>query len=137
MESVETVIPPTETPVAETLATEAVATETVAANEAAALRSEWAERIRAEARLPSGLRERLASAVAESASGFTAGQEPSLTVSQVANLFAAALPSFLNSVPQIVAHPQGERFFQGEGVSNDEAAAIARQQLERTGFQRA
>lgn len=128
---------------ASTLAAEATESDTVldepvvtAAIDETTFRNEWAERIREEKRLPAGLRDRLATMVAEATSEVASDEEPRLTVSQVANLFAEALPSFLAAPPRVAEHPQGERFFQGEAVTTEEAATIARRQLERTGFQR-
>lgn len=100
------------------------------------LRSEWAIRIRAEKRLPGSLRERLAAAVEQSTS---TDREPLLSVTQVAQVFADAVPMLLtldSSRTAIVEHPQGEAFFQNGTLSDQEAARIARDQLARTGFGR-
>jgi hypothetical protein len=150
MESEEPAVPALETPANTSSASAAVPSEaatenpsptvapgetsTASVNEEATLRQAWAERIRAEARLPGGLRERLAAVVAESATAFSNSEEPRLTLSQVANVFAETLPSFLVAAPRVLEHPQGERFFHGDAITPDEASAIARQQLERTGF---
>ena len=134
MEPAELVDPPTEpTPEnIETLSPDVPAP----AFDAAALRSDWATRIRAEGRLPGGLRERLATAVEESAQLANATTEPQLSVSQVAELFAESLPRFLPTESRLAVHPAGERFFQGGADSSQEAARLAREQLRRTGFGR-
>ena len=98
-------------------------------------RRDWAERIRAEQRLPGALRDRLAAAVAEGASVF-GDAEPQLSISQVAGVFAEAMPLLLAlDGPRMVApHPGGEAFFRAGQLSDDDAARIAREQLARTGF---
>jgi hypothetical protein len=98
-------------------------------------RHDWAERIRGEQRLPGSLRQRLA-AVVEEAASLNDGEEPRLTVSQIASVFAEALPSLLGVERSLAAaaHPGGDAFFQQGALSDDDAARLARQQLQRTGF---
>lgn len=100
-------------------------------------RSDWATRIRAERRLPGSLRDCLAAAVQEAAE-LNGTAEPRLTVTQVANVFAEALPALLSleSGPALASHPAGEAFFRGGQLSDDDAARIASEQLARTGFGR-
>ena len=95
----------------------------------------WAERIRSEQRLPGALRDRLAALVVEAAR-VDGDAEPQLTVSQVAGVFAEAMPMLLAlDGPRMVApHPGGEAFFRAGQLSDDDAARIAREQLARTGF---
>jgi hypothetical protein len=98
-------------------------------------RQDWAERIHAEQRLPGALRDRLAALVTEAAR-VDGDAEPQLTVSQVAGVFAEAMPMLLAiDGPRMVApHPGGEAFFRAGQLSDDDAARIAREQLARTGF---
>jgi hypothetical protein len=98
-------------------------------------RQKWAERIRSEQRLPGALRDRLAALVSEAAS-IDGNAEPQLSVSQVAGVFAEAMPMLLAlDGPRMVApHPGGEAFFRAGQLSDDDAARIAREQLARTGF---
>lgn len=98
-------------------------------------RQDWAERIRSEQRLPGALRDRLAAVVTEAAR-VDGDAEPQLTVSQVAGVFAEAMPMLLAlDGPRLVApHPGGEAFFRAGQLSDDDAARIAREQLARTGF---
>jgi hypothetical protein len=98
-------------------------------------RQNWAERIRSEQRLPGALRDRLAALVAEAAL-VDSDAEPQLTISQVAGVFAEAMPTLLAlETPRSVApHPGGEAFFRAGQLSDDDAARIAREQLARTGF---
>jgi hypothetical protein len=98
-------------------------------------RQDWAERIRSEQRLPGALRDRLAALVTEAAR-IDGDAEPQLTVSQVAGVFAEAMPMLLAiDGPRMVApHPGGEAFFRAGQLSDDDAARIAREQLARTGF---
>ena len=100
-------------------------------------RRDWARRIRDEQRLPGSLRERLAAAV-EEAAFVEADAEPQLTVSQVANVFAEALPTLLalDSPRVLAAHPAGDAFFRAGQLSDDDAARIASEQLARTGYGR-
>lgn len=100
-------------------------------------RRDWAERIRNEQRLPGSLRQRLAATV-EDAADLNDGEEPRLTVSQIATVFAEAIPSLLGVESSLAsaAHPGGDAFFQPSGLSDDDAARLARQQLQRTGFYR-
>jgi hypothetical protein len=100
-------------------------------------RRDWAERIRGEQRLPGSLRQRLA-AVVEEAADFNDGEEPRLTVSQIATVFAETIPSLLgvDRALAAAAHPGGDVFFQQGILSDDDAARLARQQLQRTGFYR-
>jgi hypothetical protein len=98
-------------------------------------RQNWAERIRAEQRLPGALRDRLAALVTEAAR-IDGDAEPQLSISQVAGVFAEAMPMLLTiDGPRMVAtHPGGEAFFRAGQLSDDDAARIAREQLARTGF---
>lgn len=98
-------------------------------------RQDWAERIRAEQRLPCALRDRLAALVTEAAR-IEGDAEPQLSISQVAGVFAEAMPMLLAlEGPRMVApHPGGEAFFRAGQLSDDDAARIAREQLARTGF---
>ena len=98
-------------------------------------RQDWVERIRSEQRLPCALRDRLAAVVAEAAQ-IGSDAEPQLTISQVAGVFAEAMPMLLAlDGPRMVApHPGGEAFFRAGQLSDDDAARIAREQLARTGF---
>lgn len=102
----------------------------------AAWRQAWAQRVRQETRLPGGFRERLAAAIETSSEVTSAEAEPSLRLSQVSGVFAAALPAMLAGQPRVAEHPAGERFFQGDKFSSEEAAQLARAQLERSGFAR-
>jgi hypothetical protein len=98
-------------------------------------RSDWIERIRSERRLPAALRDRLAAAVVEAGVSVD-GDEPRLTVSQVAQVFAEAVPALLaiDRPASAAVHPAGESFFQGGELSDSDAARLAREQLSRTGF---
>jgi hypothetical protein len=98
-------------------------------------RRDWAERIHAEQRLPGALRDRLAALVTEAAR-IDGDAEPQLSISQVAGVFAEAMPMLLAlDGPRMVApHPGGEAFFRAGQLSDDDAARIAREQLARTGF---
>jgi hypothetical protein len=104
------------------------------AADSAEQRQEWVRRIRAEQRLPGALRDRLAKAVEDLP--LNASGEPQLSVSQVASVFAEAVPSLmaLDAPRTLAPHPAGEAFFQGGQLSDDDAARIAREQLARTGF---
>jgi len=101
-------------------------------------RHDWARRIRGERRLPGSLREHLA-AVVEEASQVEDDAEPRLTVSQVANVFAMAVPSLLTLEESraVAPHPAGEAFFHAGRLGDDDAARLASEQLARTGFSRA
>ena len=138
MESEEIAVPPAEvTPIAtEPVPPPATAIAPPVVSDETTLRREWAERIRGEARLPGGLRQHLATAVEVSASMQGEGPEPRLTVSQIAEVFAAALPSWVVDTPRVAEHPHGQSFFLGSQVTGAAAAEIARQQLQRTGFHR-
>ena len=98
-------------------------------------RQDWAERIRGEQRLPGALRDRLAAIVAEAAQ-VGSDAEPQLTISQVAGVFAEAMPMLLalDGLRMVAPHPGGEAFFRAGQLSDDDAARIAREQLARTGF---
>ena len=98
-------------------------------------RQDWAERIRSEQRLPGALRDRLAAVVTEAAR-VDGDAEPQLTISQVAGVFAEAMPTLLALETQrtVAPHPAGEAFFRAGQLSDDDAARIAREQLARTGF---
>lgn len=102
---------------------------------AAQRRKHWGHIIRDEPKLPAALRERLAVVVEEAASVET-DAEPQLTISQVATVFAEAIPSLLglDQPRAVAAHPAGEAFFRAGQLSDDDAARIAREQLARTGY---
>lgn len=98
-------------------------------------RPTWIERIQNEHRLPAALRQSLAAAIDKSGHA-EATEEPQLTLTQVAQVFAEAVPSLLSRELVVPApHPAGEGFFQQSALSDDDAARLAREQLERTGFQ--
>jgi hypothetical protein len=117
----------------ETLTDEPVITDPPADNDQR--RRDWVQRIRGEQRLPGALRERLA-AVVEEAARIENDAEPQLTISQVANVFAEAIPALLTlEAPRSIAtHPAGEAFFHAGQLSDNDAARIASEQLARTGF---
>jgi hypothetical protein len=100
----------------------------------AELRRVWGERIRREARLPGGVRERLAALVEQSAAVSDVDSQPQLLLDDVTTVLAHTLPGLLAPPLPTAAHPRGERFFTGERWGEQEAARLAREQLERTGF---
>ncbi len=100
-------------------------------------RRDWAARIRTEQRLPAALREQLASSV-EAHATLVGDSEPTLTISQVANVLAESVPTLLALAGPATAavHPAGEGFFQNGQLSDHDAARVAAEQLARTGFGR-
>ena len=102
-------------------------------------RRRLADRIRGSARLPKGLRDRLAKAVDTVQLSADGDEEPTLRVSDAVAMIEEALPPHLSLDAEQLEpsdHPAGEGFFTGDArqLSDEEAARIARDQLASTGF---
>jgi hypothetical protein len=99
------------------------------------------EAIRTARDVPPGLRERLGVLVQQGAT-LDARGEPLLTTGQVLDLLAQGLPPALRTDPAVQperpAHPAGDAFFaiDAEGLSDQQAEEIAREQLARAGLLR-
>lgn len=98
---------------------------------AATKRKEAAAAVKA-AKLPPALKKNLLGMVEDSnvVQFSEEGEQPTLTIQRAASLFAEAIPpslQFDESEAKDVDHPDGEKFFKGDGPpSDEEAEAIAR-----------
>lgn len=106
-----------------------------------AARREVAARVRGSSVLPPGLRERLASLV-EAGGQVAAGGPALVSIDEAIRAVAEALPESLRFAGGEIArgeHPSGDAFFSGRTeseLSDQQAEAIAREQLSRSGFLR-
>lgn len=107
----------------------------------AALQERLLARLDRSRRLPPGLRQKLAAQIQAAEAGAEGGELPSLRLSDAIAWLEESLPAHVALLPDELGrpdHPRGEGFFRDDtsGLTDDEAARIAREQVSRAGLAR-